>query len=515
MTRSRKFREIDSLSLLAHKIAPNVFDLSSNQINVSIRDQMVRGEQLVTDLKAAHPEAHAILIVGMGAAGMTAAITACELGFKNVCVVDSAAKPFSLFRGIKTRYVGPYMYEWPSPFYNDQSYPAHSSTPWQAGKRPALQWTAPQPISADQLARELTTGLREWHENRKKKKASRHSRLHLLVSIEKKMVQRFVRDFARTEGIRARVESAQRPEKVRFSEYAQSSKPWPGLLTPPPPMDFAPDYVILAAGMGVETLHIPGVYNKDMSPGFWAADGLKEPGVAQQATVVVGGGDGAIQDSLRALTPYHHPLEFIADLERTPEARAALALQVPMLLSADRQLRQHTSWSRVHSGFMMVDQACRTAAADLASEPNIKQFVLSTLHVGRGIVSHYVRGAHFDKAYLLNRFVIYLIAACVAARGVRNGDRMGFSLRFGVEVRTARPIGPVGKEETKWRIALGPSGAPFKTYKRCYTVDRVVVRFGIHPDSVPGPTLIQFSKRYAGHRTTLNRVELPFITMRE
>lgn len=505
-------REIDTLSLLAHKIAPNVFDLSSKQVNVSIRDQMVRAQQLVIDLKEAHEGPASILIVGMGAAGMTAALTACDLEFETVCAVDCKDQPFALFRGITSRFVGPYMYEWPSPFYDNQSYPAHASTPWEAHKKSSLKWTAGKPISANDLAAELTKGVEKWSEKRNAGEAKPASALHLVVKIGKKAIKGFVMDFAAVAAQRADVKNKAQPEKLGFRKCAQTGRAWRGIPTSLPPASFAPDYVILAAGMGIETLYIPGVYEKNMSPGFWADDKLKTDDIPKQSIAVLGGGDGAIQDTLRALTSYHHPLDFIAELEKFPAARRALAAELPALLSADRQLRQHTSWSRDNAGYIMADRACRKAAKTLAGKPSIKKFVLSALKPGTGTVSHYVRNTHFDKAYLLNRFMIFLLAACVSPDPKKNGVRMGLLLELGVEVKGARPVGPPGNRKAQWRIALGPPGDETISIPP-HVVDHVVVRFGIDPDTVPGPTLLEFDPQFARDRTTLNRVELPFVTM--
>lgn len=509
-----KFNEVETLSLLGHKVASDVFDLSSNQINVSIRDQMVRAQQLMFDLRAADANAQSILVVGMGAAGMTAALAACDAGFQTVCAVDTASKPFALFDTLTSRYVGPYMYEWPSPFCNDQSYSVHGSTPWSGNKAPPLTWTAPVPVTAHDLAVKLTQSVIAWHT----KNAAQPKPVavpHLLFDFDKAKIRAFVKKFAEVQGLRSTCKkNGIQPEKLSFADYLGKFSRWAELPATKLPRSFAPDYVILAAGMGIEVLHIPGAFRKQMSPGFWKNDNLKQAVVANQTTVVLGGGDGAIQDSLRALTKYDHPLAFMTDLDALPAAQAALAVHLPALLSADRQLRQHTSWSRDTSGFVMTDKACRLTAAVLAKNPVVKQFVCSTLRAGPGTVTHYVRSRHFDKAYLLNRFVIHLLAACVDPDPTKNRGGMGFSLEFGVEVKYVRAAMGGTILQGPWNLGLGPPGKPRTPITvRHKNVDLVVVRFGIDPKTVPGPTLVALDADYAEHRTTLNRVELPFVTM--
>ena len=57
---------VDSLSLLSLKVASNVFDLSSGLHHVSIRDQIVRAQLAVRDLKRGDKSLHSLLIVGAG-----------------------------------------------------------------------------------------------------------------------------------------------------------------------------------------------------------------------------------------------------------------------------------------------------------------------------------------------------------------------------------------------------------------------------------------------------------------
>jgi hypothetical protein len=511
----KPFEEIDSLSLLAHKVAANVFDLSSSQVNVSIRDQMVRAQQLVVDLKAAHPEARSILVVGMGAAGMTAALTACEVGFDEVHAVESKAQPFALFRGVTSRYVGPFMYEWPSPFSTNQSYPSHGSTPWNGHGSSPLAWPASMPISAHELAKLLRRGVKDWS---KKRKADHPTKPlpFLWVGVDKKAVQTFATEFAQVAASRAEQEKERAPllAKAVFRDLGAKAALWNGLPMVAKPGRIKPDYLILAAGMGEENVSIPGNPAR-VSPRFWANDKLKDAAVANQNVVVLGGGDGAIQDTLRALTIHDHPLTLILQLEKVAPVRRALEKELPTLLSADRQLRQHSSWSRHPAGFAMVDHACAAAAKTLAKIPAVRKQVRLALRKGTGAVTHIVRDSHFDKAYLLNRFVIYLISECVSSADKVKGY-MDFKLVFDLDVKNSQRIKPnkgKGKGEAKWALEVGKKAEIAGTHTMI-NIDNVVVRFGILSDSIPGPTLIQLSDEYPRHRTTLNRVELPFVALR-
>lgn len=514
---STEIEVINALSLLAHKVAPNVFDLSSLQWHVSIRDQIVRAQLLMADLKAADPTMQSVLIVGMGAAGISAAMAACELGFAQVCVVDKADAPFALFRAVRSRFVGPFMYEWPSSFHADQGFPSHAGTPWQGQARSPLAWNSKQPIAADDLATALTTCLGTWLANRS---AAGLSLPHLLVNADPGSVQSFAKQFAVTEGLRAKQASegeAVLSSKAQFSPNSSASaEVWGSALGVVFPPDHRPDYLILAAGMGKETLAVPG--SSLASPSFWANDTLKDPSTANQKVVVLGGGDGALQDALRALTSYDHPLSLVQDLELKPACRRALSAEMPALLDADRQMRQHAAWAKGSQGQAMVDRACQQAADRLAANAAVRRCVLGSISLGKGKVSLWVAGTHFDKAYLLNRFAIHLLWACYRKIARRPAGRMGFEVRFSRTVTDA------------WRpLLLTTKGAPLPSKPRRLTLlassehgpvlaraDKVVVRFGVQRETIPGLQMLQLgvpNERDLKHRATLKGIELPFVAM--
>jgi len=501
------FEEIESLSLLAHKVGPCVFDLSSHQSNVSIRDQLVRAQQLVIDLKAAHETANSLLVVGMGAAGVNAALTACEVGFDDVRIVDIEDRPFQLFHRTSSRFVGPYMYEWPSQFHGRQSYPSHFSTPWANYGRSPLSWDAKSPVSASELAKLLEQSVLRWCEER-----GGLPKPTFWVNAHRGNIKRFIKKFAAREAVIARNmvygPSDLLVAKSGIVSFGHKAKFWEPNLADTRKDVFRPDYIVVAAGMGQERLSIPGMLKPSQS--FWADDSLKEPAVANHRVVVLGGGDGAIQDVLRALTIHDHPITFIEQLEASPVVRQALENEIPALLSADRQLRQHASWSRNSAAFAMIDQACREAALNLAEVGAVSRQVLRALRKGTGEVLHYVRGPHFDKAYLLNRFVIYLLQACVNEDHRDNEGGMGFTLTFNKEAEYCTNSKGMGAGDLV--IGISDVGRPHSTVD-VTNVNHLVVRFGILRDSVPGPRLIQVSDADTKQRTTLNRVELPFVVM--
>ncbi len=502
---STEVEVINALSLLAHKVAPNVFDLSSLQWHVSIRDQIVRAQLLMADLKRANPKVNSVLIVGMGAAGISAAMTACELDIPQVYVVDQAGASFELFRGVTSRFVGPFMYEWPSSFHAEQGYPSHASTPWSQKAHSPLTWNAKVPISADALAKELEKCLTEWIANRRK---DRLSLPHLLPKIDPAIVKSFVKSFADVEKKRAAESSEKgRPEthKANFNSGGCALQP---------------DYLILAAGMGKEKF-LPRC--RQTTPSFWANDTLKHGSTQHQQVVVLGGGDGALQDTFRALTNYDHPLSFVQDLQRIPKVARALLAELPALLDADRQMRQHAAWVKGSQGQLTVDLACRKAAERLADDLAVRRSVLGNIRIGRGSVRLLVAGLHFDKAYLLNRFVIYLLWACSQKAPQCPSRRMRFEVQFSTRVskisNSPPPLRPLPSAFRLYKFTR--STLHVRSARRRHSLiktDKMVVRFGVQKETVPGLQMLQLSEPNESdlkHRATLKGVELPFAVLRD
>lgn len=499
---------VDSLALLSMKVASNVFDLSSGMFNVSIRDQMVRAQLIVRDLRRADPGLKNLLIVGAGAAGMTAALSAAQSGIANVVVLETKSEPFFLFKGVTERHVGPFMYEWPSVFFDDQSYPKHSQTPWSGFAKSPLTWSSQNPCSADALAGMLSASLIAAM-----KKMKVRNRPLIFVGQTEARVHRIVKDFANHEAARnqARLTKQPLPNRYRFR------LPAPDLWTAenkfkkqkkPKLSDFAPQYIILAAGMGYEDLKLVKLdWVENTYTGsnpeclrFWENDQLLNVQTCDKRIAIFGGGDGALQDVLRALTGFAHPLELLRKLESVAGVRRALHAVAPDLLALDRQGRQFATWTTRHEEFRALDGACRSIAGQLAGQAVVAKRVQQLIRRGKGAVTLVVRETYFDKTYLLNRFMVHLLDACAQA-GAWPG-RMGLDVRFHSRACGYRDENPKHEIEVLDTV----SG-------RVTTIhaDEIAVRYGIERDTVPGAQMIQVSDARSRHRTTMARIELPFV----
>ena len=502
---------VDSLSLLSLKVASNVFDLSSGLHHVSIRDQIVRAELAVRDLKKGDNSLQTLLIVGAGPAGIAAALEAVDQGVAHVVVVEVGDMPFGLLRGVKKRFVGPYMYEWPGSFSRNQSYPEHGKSPWTGRSKSQLEWKAQDPIPAASLALLLEKHLLDRIQMIT---AAGRAPPTLCVRVNKKRIQQFVRNFAQCESSRAlsRLQGRAPGAPLRFGYW--NDLVWPGMAAAQAVC--TPQYVLLAAGMGAENVRLvkedmSGAPYKNLNysgSNFWSDDSLMDAGTENLQLSVFGGGDGALQDVLRALTRRNHPLELLAFLERDPATKIALLRASPGLLDAERQSRQFGTWTQRNGEYATIDRVCQRLAKGLAQQSRVARRISQCIAFGRGKVSLFVRGRNFDKAYLLNRFLVHLIWACKKSHPAMWAGRMDFEVHL---------------EQSAVAYAQTNNGQHLVTIKRWddkpstsyhHASHMIAVRYGITPGTVPGAQLIQVSPKPSKQRTTLSMVELPFVMER-
>lgn len=465
----------NGLAVLANKCAANVFDISSGMVHASIRDQIVRAQLLVRDLAANDPHCQRLLIVGAGIAGVAAAVAASHLG-KSVLLVETRDIPFHLQAQVSTRYVGPFMYEWPSPVHASQDYPLMSLVMQPMGGTP--KWTSSKPIRSDVLAAKLTAWL--------KSKPFGNPKPDFWFSANPKHIKSYVRLFS----MRAAHNSIRKAHgrNLRPTRPLESSTAYLDLDgNAVPPASFIPDYVVLAAGMGNERIELSaGVSGLT----FWEDDSLRDASVETMRTGIFGGGDGALQDVLRILTKFEHPLDFIAHLQQDAGANAALAAQLPILEALEQQSRLVGTWS-AGNVYELIDRKCAHIARNLSKNPFVLAKVHDGLKPGSGCVHHFVRETFFGKAYLLNRFCVHLIRHCRAKR---------YHLHRATKVSTASKIGAT------YHVDVVDRGKQV-----AHVLDLIVVRSGLHEESMPGRQMIRLDSRVTSDRVSLAGIPLPYV----
>jgi FAD dependent oxidoreductase len=466
---------VNSLAVLAYKVAPNMFDLSTGLAHVSLRDQVIRGATLVRDLVAAKllVSGDEILIVGAGAAGVSAARHAALAGC-TALVIEKAATPFGLQSGVTTRYVGPYMYEWPWDIHADQHFappPTSILHHWNTAAYAGLEVVADDPLTAETLADQWRKQLETWV-------LDPHSNLTVLTAIDAvnalanlKRWRRSRRFFMPGAG-KLRFDGTRWPKGSQDSEFIN------------------PKFIILAAGFGPERVTWTGplpqnLYQKPKQvrgPDFWKSDNLSQPycGFEFKPTVVVlGGGDGALQDALRCLYPRGHPLQVLQDLFSFGGVESAFKETHADILLAEQQhaaTRTWTSGASQPSEFESLQKAYLSIIERLSILPAVQDAVLGCLRTDVARVVLVVRERTLGKAYSLNRFLVLLLNECLkrcAAPG-----RVDFELRFDSEVTDISGAAPHYHVEVR-----------DPTLPAVYSIPNVAhlsIRFGVEGDKAPG-----------------------------
>lgn len=411
---------INALSMLALKVAPNAFDISTGMEHVSLRDQVIRGTLLVRDLIAAkqlNPDEE-LLIVGAGAAGVSAALQATAAGCK-ATIIDIADRPFHLQYGVTTRYAGPYMYEWPAPqFSNQQMPPQGMLSPWSYGNgwnlddHFGLRFPFRDPVTGDELARFWTAQLKaQIHAL-----ASAPGFLRLLLNVDPKASATLIWDCVR------KLKRGQ--SRLRQTTIKVSGDLWPEDLAEPAsgaPVTITsrPRFLIIATGFGPERTTWTSSSGKQFTgAAFWKADKLGEPlcGFSKPPTMaVLGGGDGALQDALRCLFVGNTPLDVLNAISKLPPVQAALASVAADILSIEQQHASVHVWSNPDQNLSEPNahHAAFQAVVDtLASNQDVRSALYGALRQDVQEVYLIVREGYLGKAYSMNRFFIMLLASC-------------------------------------------------------------------------------------------------------
>ncbi|WP_250537651.1 MULTISPECIES: FAD-dependent oxidoreductase [unclassified Caballeronia] len=475
-------KRTNGLALLAHKCAARTFDLSTGVVHASMRDQIVRAQLLIRDLRENDPTCNRVLIVGGGVGGVSAATMACELDM-DVVLVDSQNKPFSLQAGVTSRFVGPFMYEWPELGHDCQDYPPPGALGQPSDATP--KWTAAHPIPAAKFAENLD----DW--------LVAHRFLpgtaRFYFGVVPAEVEAYVRAFVAYHGTETVAGVPPGPEYVLPKGCLDhQGKPAHGGTS------FRPDYIVLAAGMGEERVALPG-FPRIRGKSFWDNDELKLDKTRHANSCVFGGGDGALQDVLRLLTKHDHPLQLIRDLRLDTAVAEAIDRWAPSLEALERQSRLVTTWSGTGS-FEDIDTRCQSVAAALAGEAVVREAVRRQLREGRGEVHHVMRERCFGKAYLLNRFVVHLIEQCQKLGAYRRV--LTYRVHREASITDARPTVRDGKRGFFISLEDDPKHYFFRW---------IAVRYGADSDTVPQSKMVKLNPKTRADRTSMAAIPLPLM----
>lgn len=454
------------LSLIAYKCAPHVFDISSGLTYASIRDQLVRGRLVANDIGRNALYSH-VLVVGAGVAGTSAAVLLAEHGVR-VTLVDVNPRPFELFRGVRHRIVDPMMYEWPYECSALHRYPPQRPAHVFGVASPSLpKWGSTEPMTAHACRSQLLQWWRQW---RRDSPAS--SRLKCHFGVDPASVQAAVREF-----VRFPPKGREWHNKAVLTKHSKRRQANVGVTV-------ELGAVLLAGGMGAEQTTLGSV----QCVPFWS----KVDPCAHQSSRhvgVLGGGDGALQEVLRMLTVDSHPLTTVTSFE------ARIKAAKHQLRTVQLQSRAASTWAP--PGVRIdVDEATKSIADRLAHDSRLRASLQSRMRRSRGQVSLVFDGEHIGNAYMLNRFLVYLIEAC-QMRGWPDGNptmRLEIHRNFRVATAARAGTGYLVKSQTG----------------RALRFDDVIVRFGLSGES---PAAKILGLRDFGDRISFGRIPLPYVVV--
>lgn len=361
---------------------------------ISVRDQVVRAGFLIQRLwVTSRLQARTkLLIVGAGASGVAAAISALNFGVETVTLVEVSDGPLSLQANCTTRFLDPVQYDWPASYWD------------------AKTWPLPEPLKP-------------------------HSTCFIMkspVTLQAKTADLLAIDF---KNALLNYEASGRADTRYSHRFLEASKQPGGHyeadIVPrngTNPLRLETDLIVFAGGMGQERVTLPRTNGGPVfeSPYFWDEDSFETPSFlanAQHPVVVSGAGDGALQDFIRLFTGqssaravWHHvlnalpkpspALDAINSLWHWDDHARRLAAFAPGALKRGELSKQLQS--RYHD-------AVNTLFAAHQSEVTA---ALSQLigHRDCHKVKLMIMDNYFEGCYPLNRLVtLVLIAYCVPA----------------------------------------------------------------------------------------------------
>jgi len=465
---------MSELALLAFKVAPNVFDLSSGMTYASLRDQAVRSWMLARAVGGVYKKGK-VLIVGAGVAGIAAAVKAVECGM-DVTLVDKDSQPLELQSRAHHRWVGPFMYEWPAPFSRDQRYPSRDEDSFHAFGRiePNIPLQrSPEPVRASLFARDL----KDWFF----RFCSSHRRnIRVVVDIEPSSIKNYIKKVSKS--------SSGSGSRLIANGSIWNHAVGVGTNQLHPAINESFDTIFLCSGMGLER-KLEGV---ESTP-FWEADHLREQRVTEQRTAIVGGGDGAIQDALRAILTVEHPLELVKALEASGED-----FQSKQLLALSKNFAYSDIWETSGNQwhYQLLDGKVQRLAREAANSSAVRTLVSTFLRPGSGEVVLFRSTTYFTKCYLLNLFSIYLIIATQEMRPEFLGK-----MRLSIE--DYWDVEKVSENSGKYSVLRKYDTSASQPF------DVVIARMGVDSDTAPGRQMLGIQTKPKTGTINLNHLPIP------
>lgn len=442
------------LATLAFKVQALQFDLNRELKYISMKDQIIRGRTLI--LGAHHAKLIGkrvmqesgqsnVMIVGGGIGGISAALTACQLGFK-ATVLEATPACFSLLGYGSDRLFSATVYDWPHNHASNHAFPFLASlrdpqTLAQSGASSVLRFPA-APVTAGVLRNDLLKQLGGYQ---------RHYGAQLDVRTENRLNRLTDVTINENQGsvITAHLDSKS------LKQHHES------------------EIVIFALGFGLDKSNEQTQAGRE----FFSYRGLQADltkALAGNGLVrIIGAGDGGLQEALRfVLANPHHDLHYcVSQLARAMAHdghSTAWAELLSQLQSAEEHAAKSLMWGYTEDiVFAELDVIYRALIGALvATYPTTVNMWANAALRNVPLTVELVDNSSFSKrVYALNRFLTLLIGQIPnikghaklrrVATGITSGSAAVSLTRKGFAAQDAAwETGTANKEDLLRRIAF-------------------------------------------------------------
>ena len=462
-------------SIAFHDVGNKCFELSGLRTG-SVRDQILRANSLVQALarKKWIGKTQPLFVIGGGVAGIAAALTACKQGV-DVVLVERHTSPFRTQQAIQTRWLDPHEFDWPHLHWSTRSVKwdaAECPLPYRRGRADRLSQEWQATLSAFFANQDILRNLRP--------KAGSGLSLGTLAIIYNMDARRHLAIHPSKRGIIVSM-----PNKDGVATRLRYGA------------------VISCVGLSGENTHITlDEYSANGSlidesinvvpfTPFWANDflahsdfglGANMPAIVR--VLISGGGDGAQQDFLRAVTGHFgRPLFQALELGKVPMDLT------PILLAEDFARRSH-AWSNPDLLPKRDYETWHAAYVDLAD--NIWEYwkqngmlSLRTSVLRKNVHATWIIGGKTPGyCYGLNRLLILLVAKLHALATSRpealSGSKPCLPTGYEVVLQGCRIKGVAGTNNHQSRVRIfGDGEFAHKDPVNLGLFDLIVARHGL------------------------------------
>lgn len=388
---------------------------------VSIRDQIVRASYLAERLWATKrlKASSKLLVIGAGAAGVTAAVKAVHFGVTRVVVTDLRDRVLSLQANCTTRWLDPAQYDWPASHWDGEQWPI---------KEP-LGFPYPTAAKLPPVVTLEADYADEWS-----------AKFAFALSVYESAGS--VNFVPNVKAVDWNFDVVKGCYEVQFDDAATGASK--GSLDA--------DVIIFAGGLGRELVSVPlwgSSSKKHSTTPFWADDAFESPTFGLSALnhgmLVSGGGDGALQDFIRLVSGQRSAREVWKAVE--PALSPATLRAFERLGDWDRSTQDTEEFApahgslcdrlaALHARYALEVQTLRSNWAEWGAVVAALDAVIPATRP-TDKVRLALKSTHFDGCYPLNRVVALLLVEYVRTKHTGHSP-----LLMGVAVRGVAPSVP-------------------------------------------------------------------------